>query len=60
MGGSGWEVQGISCDKLARRFEAFARGEWNDLLNTSGLCDQAPTVRKREAEEQVTRRKDGL
>ena len=50
MGGSGWEVQGISRDKLARR----------DLLNTSGLCDQAEIVRKREAEEQVTRRNDGL
>ena len=52
MGGSGWEVQGISGDKLARRFEAFTRREWNDLLNTSCLCDdQTATARRREAEE---------
>ena len=51
MGGSGWEVQGISGDKLARRFETFARGEWNDLLNTSCLCDQTATARRREAED---------
>ena len=40
---------GLICrDKLARRFEAFARGEWNELLNASRLCDeQAATARRR-------------
>ena len=44
-------VQGgiISRDKLARRFEVFARGEWNELLNASRLCDElAATARRRE------------
>ena len=38
----------IRRDKLARRLDAFARGEWNDLLDASRLCDdQAATARRR-------------
>ena len=37
-----------SRDKLARRLEAFAPGECNDLLNASRLCDDhAATARMR-------------
>ena len=36
----------ISRDKLARRFEVFARGEWNELLSASRLCDEQATSRR--------------
>ena len=37
----------VSRDKLTRRSEAFARGEWNDLLNASRLCvEQAATAQR--------------
>ena len=39
----GW----ISRDKLARRFEVFARGEWNELLNANRVCDEQTTTKRR-------------
>ena len=42
----------ISKEKLRERFEVFARGEWNSLLEASSKCDDDAAARRRKHRQQ--------